>query len=316
MIVTIEGATASGKTTFALELAEALNSQIINADSRQVYRGMDIGTAKPVAAELARIPHHLIDIIEPKQSYNAGEFVQTADKIIANIQAEGMIPIVCGGTGLYVRSLLEGLFEHPPIDPQLREELQAQMRAMGSVALHERLKAIDPSFAARISDNDPQRILRGLEVFIATGKRITEHWQAQNRMPRHQAFRVLISQPRDTLYQRINLRVRLMLEQGLLAEIESLLNSGNSWLDPGLRTMGYKEFQPWFEQRQPAEACAMLVAQHHRNYAKRQLTWYRKIRFDLTICPDSFSLSDVLREIQSRFMRLKEESVEDHRQSS
>jgi tRNA dimethylallyltransferase len=316
MIITIEGPTAAGKTAFALQLAKALNTEIINADSRQVYRYMDIGTAKPNREELTAVPHHLIDIIEPNQSFNAGCFVKDADNLIAQLQAAGKTPIVCGGTGLYIRSLVEGLFEHPPIDPALRAELKTQLYEQGQRAMYARLQEVDPAFAARISEHDPQRILRGLEVYLGTGKSISAHWLAQKRDPRHQAVRILLTLPRDELYLRINSRVHHMLNTGLLAEIEGLLLRGYTWHDPGLRTMGYKEFQPCLEAGIPAADCALLVAQHHRNFAKRQLTWYRNCRFDLTICPHSFSLSDILREIQTRYMRFKEESGENHSQSS
>ncbi|MCB5296022.1 MAG: tRNA (adenosine(37)-N6)-dimethylallyltransferase MiaA [Candidatus Cloacimonadaceae bacterium] len=315
MILCIEGPTASGKSALALMLARELGGQIVNADSRQVYRFMDIGTAKVSLEERQEVAHHLVDIIDPRERYNAGRFVSDAETAISEISKMNQIPIVCGGTGLYIRAFLDGLFEHPPLDPHLKERLQEELETIGAEAMYLKLQDCDPEFAAKISPKDPQRILRGLEVFLGTGKSISEHWQRQVREPRHKALRIFVDLPRAELYEKINLRVQLMMEQGLINEIKALLDMGYTWQDPGLNTMGYKEFQPYIEGLASSEECAQVVAQHHRNYAKRQLTWYRKCKFDLTICSHSFSLSDVLRDIKSRFMGLKEEYGEDHRQS-
>lgn len=301
MIICIEGPTAAGKSAIALQLAEHLQTAIISADSRQIYRHMDIGTAKPDADELARVPHHLIDIIDPDGTYNAGNFVKDAEELIASLQRQNLIPIVCGGTGLYIRSLLQGLFEHPPLDPRLRDGLKQELQDKGLDHLYQKLLSCDPDFARRISSNDRQRILRGLEIYLGTGKSISEHWQEQQKNPRHNAFRILVNPEREELYARINKRVQGMMEQGLLSEIENLLSLGYRWQDPGLKTMGYKEFMPYFNEDEAPHKCAALVAQHHRNYAKRQLTWYRRCKIDLTLSPKSFSLSDVLRDITSRF---------------
>ncbi len=299
MIITIEGPTGAGKTAIALELARALGSQIINCDSRQVYKYMDIGTAKPTAAELQEVPHHLIDIIEPDQAYNAGLFAKDAARLIEDLQGEGICPIFCGGTGLYVKALLEGLFEHPPIDPSLRAKLRQELKERGIAALYEELRELDPEFAARISTKDPQRILRGLEIYRATGQTMSRHWALQKREPRYSAFKILVNLPRKTLYQRINSRMDQMLERGLLPEIQGLLEMGFTWTDPGMNSLGYKEFRDHFEKGSDPQDCAAIAAQGHRNYAKRQLTWYRKQRFDLTCDPESFSLSDILKALKA-----------------
>lgn len=297
MIITIEGPTAAGKSAIALQLAQALSTDIINCDSRQIYKYMDIGTAKPTAAERQEVPHHLIDIITPAESYNAGLFAQDAHKIIESLKAKGKIPIICGGTGLYVKVLLEGLFEHPPLKPELREELQKEMDEKGSPQMHQLLSQIDPAFAQKVSPNDPQRILRGLEVHKATGKSMSEHWADQKRESRYNAYRILINLPRQTLYNKINLRLETMLEAGLISEIEGLLRRGYAWTDPGLNSLGYKEFNAYFEGAESLSEAGAKAAQHHRNYAKRQLTWYRKQRFDLTTEPQSFKLSEIVREL-------------------
>lgn len=295
MIISIEGPTAAGKSACAIRLALALDTEIISADSRQVFRQLDIGTAKVSKEEQAQVKHHLIDIIEPEESYNAGRFVKDASGIIQGLQDAGKIPIICGGTGLYIRSLLEGLFEHPIIPTSIREGLKKELRERGLAALYQELQELDPDFATRISNSDSQRILRGLEIYRATGKSISAHWAEQSKTSRYQALRILITRERAELYSAINQRINTMLSQGWMAEIEGLLAKGYAWDTPGLKTMGYKEFRPYFEGRDSLENCAALAAQHHRNYAKRQFTWYRKINFNLTYSPKCFNLSEILR---------------------
>ena len=299
MIITIEGPTGAGKSSLAIELAKALDTQIISSDSRQVYRYLDIGTAKVKQAQQKEIKHHLIDIINPDQSYNAGLFAADASAIIAKLRQEDKIPIICGGTGLYIRSLLEGLFQHPAIDTAIREGLRLRLHVEGLSELYSELSKLDPSFAQRIGPKDPQRTLRGLEIFQATGKTISQHWAEQNNKNAYNAFRILIMPPREQLYEKINLRLREMVEQGLPEEILSVLERGYSWDDPGLNSLGYKEFRPHFDGDASIAECAILAAQHHRNYAKRQSTWYRKVSFDLTIPSSCFNLSDVLRAIHA-----------------
>lgn len=293
MIICIEGPTGSGKSNLAIELALAIDAEIISSDSRQVYIGMDIGTAKVNQIEQAKVKHHLIDIINPDSSYNAGAFVKEAQKIIADDKNV----IICGGTGLYIQSLLYGLFEHPPIDPTIRTELKVKYANSGIAPLYELLKQIDPAVANRLSENDPQRILRALEIYIGTGITLSQHWESQNRDLRYKTYRILVQRDREELYQRINHRLSEMIEQGLLQEIEGLLKQGYTWDSPGLNSLGYKEFRPYFEDGISMVACSHLAAQHHRNYAKRQLTWYRKITFDLTLHPSQVNLSSVLRAI-------------------
>ena len=306
-IVTIEGATASGKSALALELAAHYGSEIISADSRQVYRYLDIGTAKASLEDRARIPHHLIDIINPDQSYNAGAFAGDAAKIIEKLHLRGKLPIICGGTGLYIRSLLEGLFLLPDLPPQLRAELKHRLAVEGLPALYLQLCRLDPVFAAKISPQDSQRVLRGLEVVLGTGVALSEHWRMQKQQSRYKAFRIWMNPPRELLYQRINTRLQKMMEAGLLAEIASLFARGYTAASPGLNSLGYKEFLPLFidcplgtpeageftPSPETARDCALLAAQHQRNYAKRQVTWYRKENFDLALPQSQISLSHI-----------------------
>ena len=300
MIITIEGPTGAGKSAIALELAQALQTEIISCDSRQIYRYLDIGTAKVDSSARELVKHHLLDIVDPDQSYNAGNFVKDATAIIEGLEARGKIPILCGGTGMYIKSLLEGLFEHPELDPALRKKLNLRLQNEGLTALYAELNSIDPVFALRIGSNDPQRTLRGLEIFQATGKSITQHWAEQHKSQTFDAFRILIAPPRAKLYQNIDARMAQMMERGLLSEIEKILHMGYTWQDPGLNSLGYKEFRAHFEDHQSVEECADLAAQHHRNYAKRQMTWYRKVTFDLTYEDSRISLSDILRVLEAR----------------
>lgn len=288
-VITIEGATASGKSALAIVLAEALNTEIISADSRQVYRYLDIGTAKVTKEEQKRVKHHLIDIINPDETYNAGAFVKDASIIIEKLHSEGKIPVICGGTGLYIKALLKGLFSLPPLPQEIRQNLKQRLKEEGLAALYAELKSLDPLFAEKISENDTQRILRGLEVAIGTGIPLSEHWQKQKSSCKYNAFRILIDIPRPELYQRINQRIEKMLAQGLLAEIENLFALGYDENSPGLNCLGYKEFLPYFKKEAGLDECILLAAQHQRNYAKRQVTWYRKGNFDLVISPSGIT---------------------------
>ncbi|NLM91017.1 MAG: tRNA (adenosine(37)-N6)-dimethylallyltransferase MiaA [Candidatus Cloacimonetes bacterium] len=288
-VITIEGATASGKSALAIVLAEALNTEIISADSRQVYCYLDIGTAKVTKEEQKRVKHHLIDIINPDETYNAGAFVKDASLIIEKLHSEGKIPVICGGTGLYIKALLKGLFSLPPLPQEIRQNLKQRLKEEGLAALYAELKSLDPLFAEKISENDTQRILRGLEVAIGTGIPLSEHWQKQKSSCKYNAFRILIDIPRPELYQRINQRIEKMLAQGLLAEIENLFALGYDENSPGLNCLGYKEFLPYFKKEAGLEECILLAAQHQRNYAKRQVTWYRKGNFDLVISPSGIT---------------------------
>lgn len=292
-LIIIEGPTASGKSRLALELAQCLDTEIISADSRQVYTKLNIGTAKPSPDELLLVKHHLIDIIDPAESYNAGRFVADAESAIQAVTAMGKIPIVCGGTGLYVRSLLEGLFLHPPIPAEIRATLRQRLIDSSIESLFSELQWIDPVLAGKISQTDTQRILRGLEVYYATGKPISTHWAEQAEQKKFNAFRILIDPPREMLYTRINERMDIMLQMGLLEEIRSLLESGYDASSPGLNSLGYHEYLPHLLEGTELSFCRDKAAQDSRNYAKRQCTWYRKYVFDLTIRDSVFTLSEI-----------------------
>ncbi len=300
-VITIEGATAVGKSNIAIELAKKLRTEIISADSRQVYRYLNIGTAKINAIQQNEVLHHLIDIIDPDQCYNAGEFCKDTMRISKYLNSKGKVPIICGGTGLYIKSLLEGLFKIPEIPPDIRASLLKRMETEGLNSLYIELESIDPDFASKISIYDKQRIQRGLEIYYATGMPISTHWKMQDKSNEYLPFRILIQDDRDVLYKRINQRVFNMIEDGLIKEITDLLKSGYTQDTIGLKTLGYKEFMPYIMNLYSLSECIDLTAQHTRNYAKRQLTWYRKCEFDLTISVRDFNISVVESHIERRF---------------
>jgi len=319
-LVTIEGPTASGKSALALQLVNSLGSGIVSADSRQIYRGMDIGTAKPSRQEQKAVRHHLIDIIDPSQSYDAGSFIRDARSVIAQYRAQGLIPVICGGTGLYIRSLLEGICALPPIAAEYKQRLLARLNQASTPEdrqrllqeMHNELYRVDPEFAAQVSSRDSQRIIRGLEVFEATGLPLSQHWRLQkgpdtslrdnSPAESYKAFRILISPPREQLYERINLRMEQMLHDGLLEEIKGLLERGYDWHSPGLNSLGYKEFKPYFENAATLEQAQAMAAQHSRNYAKRQITWYRKVDFDLASATNELSMSVLVSRIEASLL--------------
>jgi len=273
-LVVIVGPTGAGKTRLAIDLARRVGGEIVSADSQQVYRGMDIGTGKATAAERATVPHHLLDVIAPDEEMTAARFAALADAAIAGVAGRGRPVIVCGGTGLYVRILLFGLFDAPPADPELRAELAR----VELVALHERLRAVDAEAAARIDPNDRKRITRALEVHALTGTPISEHQRRhdfRSLAPRYPARLIGLAPARDDLYPRIDARVDQMLAAGLVAEVQALRDAGYR---PPLRSqqaIGYAELHAHLDGLHDLERAIELVKRNSRRYARRQLAWYR-----------------------------------------
>jgi tRNA dimethylallyltransferase len=301
-IITIQGTTASGKSSLALLLAHQLNTEIISADSRQIYKYMDIGTAKPSLQEQNRIRHHLIDIIFPDQTYNAGRFARDAEKLITQLNAGGKYPLVVGGTGFYIKALLDGLAAIPDIPLQKKEEIAAEHDQKSDKELHEYLASFDPVSATRINHQDRQKLLRAVSVYQFTGKPISAYWQEKHQKLAIQSYNILINRPRQEIYDRIDRRVELMLEKGLLNEIQFLLDKGYTANDPGLRSVGYQELIPYFTEKADLPECVELVKQHTRNYAKRQITWLKKCQFDLTLERTNINFLQVL-ELITEFLR-------------
>ena len=297
-LIIIQGATAVGKSRLAMKIAEELDSSIISADSRQVYKYLNIGTAKPSLEDQNRIKHHLIDLVKPDEEYNAGTFALDADRLIKEITTQKKTPIICGGTGFYIKALLNGIFRAPQIPTEIRQSLRRAAAEKGTEFFYNKLKMIDPDSARRINENDTNRIIRALEIFETTGKTITQLWEEDTKEKRnYQAVNILITEDRNILYDRINNRVDKMMNNGLLNEMEGLVANGYKRTDPGLNTVGYKELFPLLEGEKELVDCVDKIKQNTRNFAKRQLTWYRKIDFDLTLDSKSISFSNVFKEI-------------------
>jgi tRNA dimethylallyltransferase len=282
-ILTIVGPTAVGKTAVAIAVAKRLGGAIVSADSRQIFRGMDIGTAKPTAAERAQVPHHMIDIVDPTDDYDASRYATDAERVIARLIEDRTEPIVVGGTGFYLASLFEGLFEGVGRDDDARGALQARLDREGPVALHAELAEIDPEAAERIHPNDASRIVRALEVFRSTGRPLSEWHQGQARTPEYRARYVALTMDRGALVVRIERRVDAMMDAGLLDEVRGLVDAG--LLREGTQAasaVGYRELLPLVSEAASADPEGLAQAVERiktstRRYAKRQVTWFSQL---------------------------------------
>ena len=280
-VIVICGPTASGKTALAAALARELGGEVVSADSMQVYRRMDIGTAKPTAEEMGDVPHHMIDVADPEENYSVARYVQEAIPVVDGILARGRVPIVAGGTGLYIDNLIAGRQFAPfPAESGLREELQARARREGLAALAAELARVDPEAAARLHPNDEKRIIRALEVWQATGRTLSQHDRESRAVPpRYAALTIgLDFADRADLRARIDRRVDEMMERGLEEEVRGLLAGG---LSPGctaMQAIGYKELAAALTEGRPAAEGAEEIKLRSRQYAKRQLTWFRRNR--------------------------------------
>lgn len=276
--VFLMGPTAAGKTALAMELTEHYPFEIISVDSALVYKGMDIGTAKPDASMLERAPHRLLDIIDPSQSYSAAQFRQDALAAMAEITANGKIPLLVGGTMMYFKFLRDGAAELPQADAELRAELMAQAQTIGWPAMHERLASIDPVSAARLAPNDSQRIARALEVFLATNKTLTQYWQEQNSeaLPYKVLNLAVCPRERTLLHQRIAERFHIMLDAGFLDEVKALYQRQDLHVDlPSIRSVGYRQAWAHLEGELSYEQMIERGIIATRQLAKRQITWLR-----------------------------------------
>ncbi|MBQ2892916.1 MAG: tRNA (adenosine(37)-N6)-dimethylallyltransferase MiaA [Oscillospiraceae bacterium] len=277
-IICIAGPTASGKTALAVELAKELGGEVVSCDSMQVYRRMDIGTAKPTQDEMQGIPHHMLDVAEPNEDFSVSRYCEMAAPIVDDILARGKTAIIAGGTGLYMDSLIRGNAFAPFPSTGMREKLEAQADAEGMEAMLSLLNSIDPEAAARLHLKDRKRIIRALEVYYETGETITEHnRKTQAIAPRYAPLWLgLDFEDRADLYSRIDRRVDMMLEEGLIKEIKTLLASGIPAKCTAMQAIGYKEFVDALDGKISVSEAADLVRQSSRRYAKRQLTWFRR----------------------------------------
>jgi tRNA dimethylallyltransferase len=274
-VIVICGATGIGKTSVGIELAEKFGGEIISADSMQIYRYMDIGTAKPTPVELARITHHMIDIVDPDETYDAVQFSRQARDRIAEIVNRGLIPFIVGGTGLYIKALLHGLFQSKPVDPQIRNRLRQEAEESGSGLLFERLKKIDPAAAGRIHPNDSYRIIRALETIESTGKTISElHLEHGFTEDPFNTLTVCLGMDRQKLYTRIDQRVELMIEAGLVEEVTKLLEMGYTAELKSMQSIGYRHVVEFLQEKLPWDECVRTLKRDTRRFAKRQFTWF------------------------------------------
>jgi tRNA dimethylallyltransferase len=277
-LVVIVGPTGAGKTRLAMQLAERTGGEVVSADSQQVYAGMDIGTGKVSREDRARVPHHVLDVVRPDEDMTAQRFVELADRAIAEVAARGKPVIVCGGTGLYVRALLLGLFSGPPASPELRAELAERACHEGTAALHAELARVDPVAAAKIDHHDQKRIIRALEVFRLTGEPMSAHLARHDHKvapARYAARLVGLSPEREALYRAIDQRVEVMIEAGLEREVAALRARG--YLPPlrSQQAIGYAEVHAAIEGGVARARAIELVKRNSRHYARRQLSWYR-----------------------------------------
>ena len=277
-LVVVAGPTASGKTRLAIDLAKLINGEIVSADSMQIYKYMNIGSAKPTAAEQNEIKHHLIDFVEPDTEFCVADYTQKAHEVIKSIIDKGKMPIMCGGTGLYINSVVDDVtFGETETDYKMREELSELAKEKGNQFIWEKLKEIDPVSAKRLHPNNIRRIIRAIEFYNITGTTISSHQEMTKRHEgRYDPLMFCINYDRDKLYARINARVDIMMKDGLLNEVKSLMEKGYTKDLNSMKAIGYKELIDYFNGETTLDEAVELIKQGSRRYAKRQLTWFRR----------------------------------------
>ena len=304
-VIAVGGPTASGKTALSVGLAKAFGGEIINADSMQIYKNLDVGTAKPSIEERQGVPHYLLDFLPPETPYSVADFTAAADPLIQEITARGKLPLVVGGTGLYITSLLNGMaFAPEKMDPAIRARLQERAEAEGGAALYAELQSIDPNYAAQVHPNNLPRVIRALELYAATGRRMSE--ERVNARPAEPPYRslclCLTCRDRAVLYDRIECRVNLMVENGVLAEAKQVYDHRDTYRTAA-QAIGYKEFFPYFEGTGSLDECTARLKQATRNYAKRQLTWFRRQNDAVWLYIDEENVLDRACELVREFLQ-------------
>lgn len=302
-VIVILGPTCSGKTAAALSLANRLGSEVISADSRQVYRFLDIGTAKPTESELKLIKHHFIGTLNPVEAFNVSKFEEDALRIIRSLHKENKIPVVAGGSGLYIKALVEGIFNTAETDEELRQELKTRLDNYGREFLYEELMKVDPRAAGTMLPQNWKRVMRALEVFYLTGRSILDHHQEYERNLNIDFLKFGLNWDREILYRNIEARVDQMIESGLVDEVKSIMNMGYGKELNSLNTVGYKEIIMYLSAEISLERAVELIKRNTRRYAKRQLTWFRSDTqinwFDIHSASDLLNVPDkILRFLQ------------------
>lgn len=276
LLVVVLGPTASGKTALSLRIAQSFGGEVVNCDSVAAYRELDIGTAKPGAGERAQVPHHLFDYVDPKQEVTAGEYARQAREVLREIRGRNHLPIVVGGTGLYLRALVEGLFAGPPRSEELRERLRERAASRDAEYLHRILHRLDREAAERVHANDLPKLIRAIEVCLASRQKMTDLWrQGRDRLRGFRILRLGLDPDRAALYQRINGRAQKMFESGLVEETARLIEKYGDKVRP-LGSLGYKQAAQFLRGEASRDQALRAAQQAHRNYAKRQMTWFRR----------------------------------------
>jgi tRNA dimethylallyltransferase len=302
LIILLAGPTGVGKTDCAIELALQLGGEIINADSMQVYRRMEIGTAKPGPAQRALVPQYLLDVVDPDEPFDAGHYLQLVQPVIEALHGRGKLPLVVGGTGLYMKVLTRGICPVPPSDPTVKRQLLQELESFGPARLHKDLLKVDPESARRIHSNDRQRIVRALEVFRVTGKPLS-HWQAGHgfREPLYRALKLFLFRPREELYRRIDARVETMMAEGFLDEVRGLLAQGYGPRLKPMQSLGYRQLVRHLQGECSLPEAVNEIQRDTRRYAKRQITWFRADPEFVWCSPaDDQRMLDLVRETISR----------------
>ncbi len=288
-LLIILGPTCVGKSTTAIKIARIFNGEIINCDSRQVYKGFDIGTDKMTLDQRRNIPHHLLDIISPSAQFNAADFIQLALEAVGNIHKKNKLPIITGGTGLYLKALLDGLFPEGKSDPNIRNRLEEEAKTKGLKSLSDRLKTVDPQYAEKIGTNDKFRIIRALEVFESTNISLTEQFaQTRSFVADFHVLKIGLKIDRQILYSNIEKRVDKMFTRGLVNEVKTLLDNGARAESPPFLALGYKHVLKHLKSELTLEETVILTKRDTRHYAKRQLTWFRKMEGIEWFNPEEF----------------------------
>jgi len=299
-LLIILGPTCVGKSATAIKIARIFDGEIINCDSMQVYQGFDIGTDKMTLDQRENIPHHLLDIISPSTQFTAADFIRLALEAVGNIHKKNKLPIITGGTGLYLKALLDGLFPEGKSDPNIRKRLEAEAKANGVKSLCERLKTIDPQYAEKIGTNDKYRIIRALEVFEATNISLTEHFaQTRSFVADFHVLKIGLKIDRQILYTNIEKRVDKIFTGGLVNEVKNLLDNGVKKESPPFRALGYKHVLKHLKRELTLEEAVILTKRDTRHYAKRQMTWFRKMEGIEWFNPEEF---DSLEERTKEFL--------------
>ncbi len=297
-ILVLSGPTGVGKTALSIKLAKILNTEIISGDSMQIYKGMDIGTAKITDEEADGIKHHLVDILEPDENYSVAEFKEYAKNIIGKMHENNMIPMIVGGTGLFIDSIIKNLnFTQSIKDDDFRNRMEDLAKEKGFDFVHNMLFEVDPISAEKIHKNNIKRVIRALEVFNTTGTRLSSYKDPEGLNPEYKVFYYYLNMDREKLYDRINLRVDEMITKGLKTEVENLLNSGLDIKNQSMQGIGYKEMISYIHGEISFETAIDKIKQASRNYAKRQLTWFRNDKFAVELNKDSMGDEEIIDKI-------------------